>query len=133
MNFENKLKLMYQVWSDNQSAQDLQIFDAIVKLHQNQIMTLHSCDEEHAVLACLSSAIYLSNLNSFFEEIPQYLYDFYIKNKYKCLSSNIKKCFGFHVNLVEDKPKDKVINMFDFKFKKLNQIQEEKIISQYNY
>ena len=132
--FIKQLTLTYELWADNQSYKDLQIFDGIVKSHIDQINHFINVDSEPAILSTFSSVAYLSNLNSFFENLPQNLFDFYLKSKYFNMTARVKSNFGMHCDIYPDaKPRDSVVNMFEFKIKKQQQFKEEALLSEFNF
>lgn len=131
--FEYKLDQTYNIWLDNQESHDLVMYDAVVKLHLNNIKNNYQSLKEESIISCFSSAIYLSNLNSFFENIPQYLYDFYLKNK-ALFSPGLATFIAHHCDTtISEKKKDNVVNMFDFKIKKINQLEEDKLLSEFKF
>lgn len=133
-NFTKQVTFTYETWADNQSVKDLQIFDGIVKSHIDQINYFINVDSEPAILSTFSSVYYLANLNSFFENLTQDLFDYYIKNKYANLTNRIRSNFGLHCNVDQNvKNTDSVINMFEFKMKKKQQIEEESLLKEFNF
>ena len=132
--FTKQVAFTYDTWASNQSAKDLQIFDGIVKAHIDQINHFINVDSEPAILSTFSSVYYLTNLNSFFENLIQDLFDFYVKNKYLNLTNRIRSNFGLHCDLgLNVKPRDSVINMFEFKMKRKQQIEEDSLLSEFNF